>query len=334
MTFKPTIFLLFSLLWISLAGFATEQEDKNSSRFFALSRPFLMRSDIISSGTFNKLRGTNTTPGYSQLPGYSLQGYPQFQHIYATYNLGFGETHLARSPRYARILNKKFKSYILQHPEKFSAETIADYSQGFTNRNPKTIEGISLEWHHDGKHRFLLVEQGEHHSLPHVGGNKIWGSKYAKNISRVPNLETVWTARRWAKFSALELAWSSVALMTSHDKDYRTYTVNALASISSGFLAWGIESLTIKSFPLTIGTTPYFINMLPVNIGGPASWIATGIFMLTKTAIMTGWKEYQLMEALEIEKSCQYAEHFALVSKLKTAGKNNSEVLLQIIAGH
>ena len=336
MIFKHAIFILLGLLGLSSAGYAAEQKDtesKSTTSFMGV-RPFVIRSDFASSGTLKKLKGYRL----NQKPGYSLQGYPQFQRVYATYELNplsSLDTHLARSPGYARYLNKHFKPYILQHPEKFSAETIADYSKGLTKRNPKTIDGKPLEYHHDGGHRFLLVEQEEHHSLPHVGGNKTWGPEYARASTREGlislNRETILTARRWAQFSAIELAWSSIALMRSHERNYQTYVVNALASTGSGFLAWSIESLTIKALPLTVGTTPYFVTVLPVNMGGPASWIATGIFILTKSTVMTGWKKYQLMQALEVEKSCQYAEHLVLVSALKKAGHDNSERLLQII---
>ena len=333
MTFKQAALLLLGLLWMSLGGYAAEQKNDSSFELVGATRPFLIRSDFAAGkAVLSKLKN------YSSQSGYSLQGYPQFQRIYSTYDLNFLETRLARSPAYAKYLNKYYlREYVLQHPEKFSAETVADYAKGGTFKNPKTIGDIPLEWHHDGKHRFLLVEKGEHHSLPHVGGNKVWGPKYADSISIEPNIEIVWTARRWMKFSAMELVWSNIALMSSHEKDHRTYAVNALASASSGFLAWSVESLTIKSFPLTIGATPYFIKLpmnmgiLPMNVGGPASWIATGLFIVTKSAIMAGWKKYQLMEALEIEKSCRYAEHFTLVSSLKKAGNNNSKLLLQII---
>lgn len=333
MTFKPTVFLLCGLLWICSAGYAAEQKDSYSPELFGVTRPFLQRSDFARHGVINNLIKN------SKKPGYDLQGYPKFQRVYATYNLHFQETDLAQASDYARRLNRRIQSYVLQHPEKFSAETVANYSQGWTYYNPKTVDGTPLEWHHDGKHRFLLVEQGEHHSKPHVGGNQTWGAEYAKASAKqqVANREIILTAQRWMKFTAMELVWSNVALMTSHEKDYRTYAVNAFASAGSGFLAWSIESLAIKSFPLLVGTTPYFINLpmnmgvLPASVGGPASWMASLAFIVTKTVIMAGWKKYQVTEALEIEKSCRYAEHFVVISSLKEAGRNNSKLLLQII---
>ena len=169
----------------------------------------------------------------------------------------------------------------------------------------------------------------EHTKNPHTGGNKIWGYKYAENAN--PTQEILYTAQRWGKFAALDFALSSVALAVEGEKDWKTYAVNAAASATAGSVAWGLESLLITSFPLLQGSTPLFIGGVAVNLGGPASWIATGSFILTKYAIMAGWKHYQLEMAKEVEERCKEGEKMARFNMLKKHAEQNTAQLQAIL---
>lgn len=315
MTFKRMFFfvMLFPLL-------LTATEDFNVRRGeTALLRPILFRSEFISRGTLRSLQN------YSMLDGYDVFGFPKFKSVYIKRNLYFGETRLAQTRAYARYLNRVYKQYIIDHPEIFHAETIRDYKLGFTSRNPRTIDGTILRWHHD-RNGYILVADPEHR-IPHTGGAKTYGHKYAEAAAKIPNREIILTAQRWGKFVALDMAFSTIGFAASGESNWQTYAINATASTTAGFVAWGIESLLIKAFPLMQGGTPMFIGGCAINLGGPASWIASGTFILIKYAVMAGWKQYQIQEALAVENRCKQAEKMTRFQILKRQANQNTRKL-------
>ena len=171
----------------------------------------------------------------------------------------------------------------------------------------------------------------EHGNLHHVGGAKTYGYKYAEASRQIPNREVILTAQRWGKFAAIDFALSSMALVIEGEDDWKTYAVNAAASTTAGAVAWSVESLLITSFPLLQGSTPVFLGGAAVNLGGPAAWIATGSFILTKYAVMAGWKKYQLEMANAVEERCQEAEKMARFKLLKKQADQNTAQLQDIL---
>lgn len=313
-------------LWLVLFPLLLSAQDNNWTArdfltFDGVLRPVLFRSEFVRGNTYASLMK------YSSMEGYNSFGFPVF-HAVVKRDLSFWETELAQARYYARYLNKEIKSYILEHPEQFHPETIRDYSAGYFSRNPKLADGTVLQWHH-GKDAYELVPVTEHGKLSHVGGNQVWGYKYAE--SKMLPREAIMTAQRWGRFAAIDLALSSVALAVEGEKDWKTYTVNAAASATAGAVAWGIESLLISSFPLLQGTTPVFIGGIAVNLGGPASWIATGSFVLTKYAIMAGWRQYQFEMAKKVEERCQEAEKMVRFKMLKKQADQNTAQLQAIL---
>ena len=92
-------------------------------------------------------------------------------------------------------------------------------------------------------------------------------------------------------------------------------------------VAWGIESLLVTAFPLMQGGTPIFIGGCVINLGGPASWIATGSFFLVKHVAMTVWEQRQIKKAQEFEMCCKQAEKNARFQILKRQCEQNTEKL-------
>lgn len=315
MTFKNL--LLFIMLFPLVLVAEVSDSSKGST---ALLRPVLFRSEFISRGTLRSLQN------YSALDGYDIFGFPKLKNIYIDRKLYFWETRLAQTRAYARYLNRAYKQYIIDNPKMFHPDTIRDYKLGLTSRNPRAIDGTELVWHHDRK-GYKLVPVSEHGKTSHTGGASTYGYKYAKASAKIPNREIILTAHRWGKFIALDMAFSTIGLAASGESNWQTYAVNAAASTTAGFVAWGIESLLITAFPLLQGGTPMFIGGCAINLGGPASWIATGSFLLLKYAVMTGWEQYQIQEALAVEMRCKQAEKSARFRILKRKCEQNTEKL-------
>lgn len=311
------------LLFASVLS-AKETRIRLSNGQTAVLRPVLLRSEFVRSRTFRVFQQNSLRNGFD------AHGFPIFKPVLKR-NLHWNETKLAQTRYYARFLNREFKNYIIQHPEKFHPETIAAYKQGFTSKNPMLKDGTPLQWHH-GKDGYELVSVKEHSGVPHRGGNQVYGYEYAKDTAKIPNREMILTARRWGKFVALDMVFSSICLASDGETNWQPYAVNAAASIGAGLVAWGVESLLVSSFPLLQGGTPLFIKGIAINLGGPASWIASGAYFLVKFAVMSGWKHYQVRAAWEVEKRCRESERRARIGLLKIRAKENTN-RLKALAG-
>ena len=297
--------------------------DDNINEYIGLTatlRPTLFRSEFVSNSTLRVLQE------YSQQTGYTAFGYPDFGDAVITRNLHLWETKLAQTEYYSRFLNKMFRQYYIDHPEIFSKETIEAAKLGQSWNNPKLTDGTELVWHH-GKKGYELRPKFEHQSKPHTGGAKTWGYKYAEASKRIPYREIILTAQRWGKFVALDLALSTFGLALSGAQKPEPYLINLVASTTAGCVAWGVESLIITAYPLTQGSTPLFLGECMINIGGPAVWIASGMFFLSKYAIIAGWNKYQVHLATIIEQQCKRAEKKARFLILKDDIRKNNEKL-------
>ena len=287
-------------------------------------RPVLFRSEFVSHGTLRSLQN------YGMSDGYDIFGFPKLRNVYVNRDLHFWETKLAQTRAYARYLNRAHKQYIIEHPKIFHPDTIRDYKLGLTSRNPRDVHGTELVWHHD-RGGYKLVAVSEHGKISHTGGASTYGYKYAEGAAKLPGREIILTAQRWGKFVALDMAFTTLGLAATGESDWQTYAVNAAASTTAGFVAWGIESLLVTSFPLLQGGTPMFIGGCAINLGGPASWIAAGTFMLLKYAAMSGWKHYQIQEALAVEARCKQAEKRVRFHLLKQQADQNTEKLRDLL---
>lgn len=320
---KTKIVFLIILFPLFLSAQDQDRYLSDILRFDGVLRPVLFRSEFASGGTLANLKK------FSSMEGYDSFGFPKFTPIYKR-DLSFWETEFAQSSYYREMFNYKMRQYVVDNPNLFDSETVSNYLKGDYRKNPVLADGTNTRIHH-GKDGYELVRADEHTATPHVGGNKIWGYKYAEEARRMPNREIILTAQRWGKFAAIDFALSSVALAIEGENDWKTYAVNAGASATAGAVAWGIESLLITSFPLLQGSTPIFIGSLTINLGGPASWIATGSFILTKYAIMAGWEELQTEMANAVEERCKEGEKMARFNLLKRQANRNTAQLREII---
>lgn len=320
MTFK-NIFFFIMLFPLLLAA-----EVLNSSNGgTALLRPILFRSEFLSRGNLRVFANQSLSSGFDAF------GFPQFNPL-LSYKLNFWETTLAQTEYYRKAMLKIWAEDIAKRSDVFDEATIdlyKNYLRGEIGadslKNPVLKSGETTKVHH-ARDGYELVVESEH-KRSHTGGAKTYGYKYAKASAKLPNREIILTAQRWGKFVALDMAFSTIGLAASGESNWQTYAVNAAASTTAGFIAWGVESLLITTFPLTQGGTPVFIGGCAINLGGPASWIATGSFMLVKYAITAGWKQYQIQEALAVEMSCKQAEKKARFIMLKHQSEQNTAKL-------
>lgn len=320
MIFKKVLFfiMLFPLL---LAA----EVLNGSNGETALLRPLLFRSEFLSRGNLRVFANQSLSSGFDAF------GFPKFNPL-LSYKLNFWETALAQTEQYRKAMLKIWAEDIANSQGVFDKATIDLYKSYLRGeigadslKNPVLKSGEKTYVHH-ARDVYELVAESEH-KRPHTGGNTIWGNKYAKASAKLPNREIILTAQRWGKFVALDMAFSTIGLAAAGEPNWQTYAVNAAASTTAGFVAWGIESLLITAFPLTQGGTPIFFAGLAINLGGPASWIASGSFMLVKYAVMTGWKQYQIKEALAVENSCKKAEKNARFRMLKRQCNQNTAKL-------
>ena len=290
----------------------------------ALLRPLLFRSEFLSRGNLRVFANQSLSSGFDAF------GFPKFNPVLSC-KLNFWETTLAQTEQYRKAMLKIWAEDIAKRPDVFDKATIDLYKSYLRGeiwadslKNPVLKSGEKTYVHHS-RDGYELVAESEH-KRPHTGGNSIWGNKYAKASAKLPNREIILTAQRWGKFVALDMAFSTIGLAAAGESNWQTYAVNAAASTTAGFVAWGIESLLITTFPLTQGKI-LFITGCAINLGGPASWIASGSFILLKYAIMAGWKQYQKEEALEVEKSCKEVEKNAQFRILKRQCEQNTAKL-------
>ena len=320
MTFKKYFFI--TLMFPLLLGAEVFDGRKGST---ALLRPILFRSEFLSRGNLRVFANQSLSTGFDAF------GFPKFNPL-LSYKLNFWETTLAQTEYYRKAMLKIWAEDIANRSDVFDKATIdlyKSYLRGEVGadslKNPILKSGEATKVHH-ARDGYELIAESEH-KLSHTGGAKTYGYKYAKASAKLPNREIILTAHRWGKFVALDMAFSTIGLAASGESNWQTYAINAAASTTAGFIAWGIESLLITAFPLTQGGTPMFIGGCAINLGGPASWIATGSFILIKYAVMTGWKQYQIQEALAVEMRCKQAEKNARFRILKRQSEQNTEKL-------
>ena len=320
MIFKNIIFfiMLFPLL---LAGEVLDSSNGGT----AFLRPILFRSEFLSRGNLRVFANQSLSSGFDAF------GFPRFNPL-LSYKLNFWETTLAQTEYYRKAMLKIWAEDIAKRTDVFDKATIdlyKSYLRGEVSadslKNHVLKSGEATKVHHAREGYELVVES--EHKRPHTGGAKTYGYKYAKASAKLPHREIILTAQRWGKFVALDMAFSTIGLAASGESNWQTYAVNAAASTTAGFVAWGIESLLITAFPLMQGGTPMFIGGCAINLGGPASWIATGSFILVKYAVMTGWKQYQIQEALAVEMRCKRAEKNARFRVLKHQSEQNTAKL-------
>lgn len=283
-------------------------------------------------------------------PGFDWHGGSRFQNVVVEKHIHFWENDFAKN--YQRAMDKWLAKEIAKDPEKyrgvFSDETIKLYAESAKTGKSvpdrkllKLANGDDFEFHHDvASKKILVLSQTEHRgqetlpSMGHGSGTKLAGGGNATWGKRTPFGEVVKVSSvRWGGMAGSDLIASSLALAMGGVKDKDRYIANA-GSVGAAFLAATMsESLMVAAFPLSAGTTPIWLGILGVSSGGPAAWVATGVYFGARAAVMYGWNEYQLAQARRIEDACREAERATRVWLLTQSLAQNMQILESIVSG-
>lgn len=313
--------------------------------------------DDFISACCNYVNGELSVPPIPQLKngsfcevglGFDSYGSPRYRNILLTKKIHFWETEYLGSRKKCReAMNKYMARLVAAEPEKyqgiFSEETIQQYvnwaktgSHGVPN-NPYLVNGAKTVIHHDGKNRLFLIAEEEHfnsQTLPgqHATGSNLKGGGeivYGKIRPFDDYLKV--SAARWGGIAGFDLLTSTAALVISGTNDKSKYVANT-GSIAAAYLTATIsESMFCSAFPASVGTLPAWAGFIPMLSGGVASWVASGVYFITRQAIMYGWNQHQLAQAKRIEESCKIAEKRTRLCILGESVQYNSETLNNIV---
>lgn len=277
--------------------------------------------------------------------GFDSYGGSKFKNIVLTKKIHFWETEFIDD--YNGAMKRYIAKQISTNPDKyakvFSNETIEQYVNWAKNgtgalNNPVLANGERTEIHHGATKKLELVTVKEHRgtqTLPSKGhgsgtsfaggGESLWGSR----LSFEQYLKT--SAIRWGGIAGFDLLASSASLAISGTADKSQYVANA-GSVSAAYLTATIsESLFCSAFPAAVGTPPTWSGFIQILSGGVASWVASGVYFITRQAIMYGWNQHQLAQAKRIEESCKIAEKRTRLCILGESVQYNSETLNNIV---
>ena len=303
------------------------------------------------------VKGQMVTPPTPQLKngefcavglGFDSYGGPRFKDIILSKKVHFWENEFLED--YRGAMNRYAARLVAGNPEQyesvFSKDTIEQYVEWAKNgkgalNNPVLRNGEVVEWHHDVRSKRILgLSKSEHRinqTLPskgHGSGTNIAGGGNLTWANKRPFGEIIGpTAARWGGIAGLDLVSSSLALSLSGCRDKNQYIANT-GSIAAAWLAATLsESLMVYAFPLSAGATSQWVGRVAIGSGGPASWIATGIYFATRYLVLCGWDEYQLAQAAKVEQACKRAERDERILILTRNMAENTEKLLQIVTG-
>ena len=209
----------------------------------------------------------------------------------------------------------------------------------YVKTNPIAANGDMCEFNHCvGSKKFEVLTYKEHKmkdTLPSKGHGS--GTKFAgggdMTWQQTPKTGKIWasSASRWGGIAGIDIILSSAALIASETKDKNDYIVNA-GSVAAAYLSATItESMMVKAFSLSAGTTPAWFGSVSIGMGGVASWLASGVYFVMRSAVMYGWKRYQLQQAIRVENACRVSEQAVRRKLLSDSLHDNSDKLMRII---
>lgn len=280
--------------------------------------------------------------------GFDLHGGPKFENVLLKKRIHFWETEFIED--YRGSMNRHMARLVAKNPEKYrgvlSTDTIDQYVSWAKNgkgplNNPVLANGEICEYHHDvGSKRILVLSKNEHRGLDTLpskghgsgtdfagGGNMTWGQR--QPFDKV--LGT--TAARWGGVAGFDLVATTLVLTMSGCKDKSQYIANAGSVLAAALAATMSESLMTLAFPLSAGVTQGWIGLVALGTGGPAAWIASGVYLATRQAIMYVWDKRQLEQAARVEDACRQAERNERLWALQHRFDQNTETLKSIVSG-
>lgn len=249
---------------------------------------------------------------------------------------------------YRKAMQRFVSQDVAKRPEFYKGKFSDEYIEkcvlkvnagSYVKTNPITASGEMCEFHHNVATKEIAVISQRNHrlvdSLPSKGHGS--GTKFAGGgdltWAQVPLKRNVWasTALRWSGMAGVDLLLSSAAMFSSNARNKNDYIVNA-GSVTAAYLSATVtESLIVNAFSLSAGTTPAWFGRIAVGAGGFASWIASGVYFAMRTAVMYGWKMYQLEQAIRVEKACRASETALRRSSISAAIQENSRILEEIV---
>ncbi len=291
-------------------------------------RPILFRSEFVTPADFKEIKRFALKDSLS----YTRQGRVVFSKEVTLdrIKLHFTDTPAAQAKNYRTYSRRVLAERVRANPKRYRhllhKDSFEAYMSGDTRYAPIAPDGDIYIVHHDLNNEYSFIKKSAHGTTDHIGGNIKWGRKATERISNMDRV--VLTGKRWAKISALDLAFSNVSLWMAGERNIKEYVVNTSAIVGAGTVAWGVESLCVTSFPLLEGGMPYFFGQhIWLCTGGPASWIATATYLGVQYAIMSGWNEYQLAQKRRIEDMCRTSEREVLRQIIKKRIDANTSMI-------
>lgn len=302
----------------------------------AVTFPF-RRWDFIVGATLKRLAAD------SGKAGYSAAGMPIFAKSDVLWErpLGLFDKSLAQSANYKREVVSLFGREVQADPHKFegilSQQTIKDYVAGDFSKNPVLADGSRTVVHH-GEEGYKIVNEAAHRAKPHAGGNTIYGEKAAARVKKFPKLHRRIIMQRWIQFAAVDIGVSAAwRFFVEGDREISNYAIEAGIKLTAAGLAAATE-LALHSSPLFVTAKPIvWLTSNPIFVkgyaigglspGGPAAWVAMGVYIAADLALLYAWSKYQQYQAKLVEALCREAESEARRGMLEKAIRDNSEEL-------
>lgn len=284
--------------------------------------------------------------------GFDMHGGSKFEKVILSKKLHLWETQYIGSRKECRMaMNKYLAELVASDPEKFkgsfSEETIQQYVNWVKSgnvsssnlNNPTLANGEKCVFHHDvASKQILVITENEHVGTPTLpskghgsGTNFAGGGEIVYGQRQTLRHYLKASAMRWGGLAGIDLLSSTVTMSATGVTDKSQYIANA-GSVAAAYLtATMSESLFCTAYPLAAGTTPAWIGLIPICSGGVATWVASGVYMLTRYAVMYGWNQHQIEQARRIEHACKKAEQKARIGLLYGLVNNNSTELNTIV---
>jgi len=249
---------------------------------------------------------------------------------------------------YRQAMQKWVSKEVAHNPEYYRGRYSNEYIEkcvssvkngGYVRTNPIDVNGVMCEFHHCvGTKKIEVLSYKDHRmrdtisSKGHGSGSKFAGGG-DMTWQQKPNIGKVWSASaaRWVSAAGIDLVLSSAALIAAETRDKNDYIVNA-GSVAAAYLSATItESVMVNAFSLSAGTTPAWFGSFFVGIGGVASWLASGVYFVVRSAVMYGWSEYQREQARRVENACRLSEQRMRQLVFAEAIQDNSDKLMCLI---
>jgi hypothetical protein len=210
----------------------------------AIARGKLFRQDFLSDYYAKRLRVYAERKKISKVGiPYNSAGFPVFGSK-ATVILKPNDW---KSPNYRRIANRLLLAQIEKNPNLAMHFSVADIDRLKVGKNP-----AGFDWHHGQQRgRIELVRSDIHGRTPHLGGDKVWGSKSPSSLQKL-----IKVSGRWGGIATIDGVVSGAFIV--YEGNYNAIS-REVASIA---LSWGAAAV-VEHWVLT-SVSGTGVGLLPV----------------------------------------------------------------------